>query len=81
MSQTKAAHAGRRSRIAGEIRAELGRQQITQATLAAAIDISPATLSRRLRGDKPFFLEELEDISRFLGLPVSEFTERTDSAA
>lgn len=81
MSQNKGDRTGRRSRIAGEIRAELGRQQRSQAALAAAIGISPSTLTRRLRGDKPFFLEEAQDIARFLGLPLSELTGRTEDAA
>ena len=71
----------RRARIAGEIRAELGRQGKNATQLAAATGISPATLSRRLQGKKPFFLEELEAIAQFLELPLSVFTARTEDAA
>ena len=81
MSQNNEDHTGRRARIAGEIRAELARQNKTASALSKATGISPATLSRRLRGDKPFFLEELEDIARFLDLPLSEITGRTEVAA
>jgi len=64
--------------MAGEIRAELGRQNRSATQLAAATGISPATLSRRLQGKKPFYFEELEVIAQFLGLPLSELTARTD---
>lgn len=74
-------HTERRTRIAGEIRAELGRQNRSVRQLALATGISPATLSRRLQGLKPFYLEELESIARYLGKPVSVFTERTEAAA
>lgn len=71
-------HTERRTRIAGEIRAELGRRNRSARQLAAATGISPATLSRRLQGKKPFDLEELESIAQFLELPLSVFTERTE---
>jgi len=71
----------RRSRIAGEIRAELGRQGKSRHELAAAAGISPATLSRRLQGKKPFYLEELEAIAQFLEIRLSDLTERTEDAA
>lgn len=69
----------RRAEIAGEIRAELARQNKTATQLSVATGISSATLSRRLSGLKPFYLEELEDISRFLGLPAWAFTERAEA--
>ena len=71
----------RRAAIAGEIRAELGRQNLTYTALAAATGISPSTLSRRLVGTKPFLLEELQSIAQFLGIKLSDLTERTDVAA
>ena len=71
----------RRAAIAGEIRAELGRQNLTYTALAAATGITPSTLSRRLIGTKPFLLEELQSIARFLGIKLSDLTERTDEAA
>jgi transcriptional regulator with XRE-family HTH domain len=71
----------RRAKIAGEIRAELARQNLTYTALSAATGIDPSTLSRRLKGDKPFYLEELEKIAQFLGLPLSEFIERTEAVA
>lgn len=71
----------RRSTIAGEIRAELGRQQTSAAQLAAGTRISPAKISRRLAGLEPFYLEELAAIEQFLGLPVGTFAARTEVAA
>lgn len=71
----------RRAKIAGEIRAELARQGKTVPALATATGISPATLRRRLKGVKPFYLEELEEIATFLNLPVSYLAENTERAA
>lgn len=71
----------RRAAIAREIRAELGRQNLTYAALATATGINPSTLSRRLQGNKPFLLEELQSIAEFLKIKLSDLTERTDVAA
>jgi transcriptional regulator with XRE-family HTH domain len=68
----------RRAKLAGEIRAELARQNKSVAALAKAINMDPATLGRRLKGNKPFYFEELEAVSQFLGFRLSEFTARTD---
>lgn len=59
----------RRTRIAGEIRAELARQSKSVAALSEATGISPATLSRRLSGTRPFLFEELEAVASFLDIP------------
>jgi transcriptional regulator with XRE-family HTH domain len=71
----------RRAAIAGEIRAELARQGLTYTACSAATHISPSTLSRRLAGNKPFLHEELQSIAQFLGIKISDLTERTDVAA
>ena len=71
----------RRAAIAGEIRAELARQGLSYTACAAATHISPSTLSRRLAGTKPFLLEEMQSIAQFLGIKLSDLTERTDVAA
>ncbi len=52
---------------AAEIRAELGRQDITQDDLAHRVGMSPSALSRRLAGLQPFELQELEAIAAALG--------------
>lgn len=75
---TQTLHPNRRSALAGEIRAELARQNLTYSALAEATGITPSTISRRLQGVKPFDLDEIHTIAQFLGLKVSELTARTD---
>jgi len=71
----------RRARIAAEVRAELARQKKTKASLSQATGISPDTLRRRLDGVRPFYMDELDSITRFFGIPLVEFISRTDVAA
>lgn len=68
----------RTARLAAEIRAELGRQNKRIPELAAGTGINAATLRRRLQGERPFFLEEVDAIAQFLGFPVSEIVVRSD---
>lgn len=69
----------RRAALAGEIRAELARQDLTATALSKATGITPSTLSRRLDGVTPLLYEEVRAIAQFLGLKVSDLTERTDA--
>jgi len=71
----------RRERVAGEIRAELARQNKSKSALAAHLGISTDTLRRRLDGVRPFFYEEIIGVSSFLDMPVSTLIERTEDAA
>jgi len=66
----------RRISLAAEIRAELGRQRVSIQKLSAGTGISASTLYRRLEGTRPFYVEELEAIGRFLGVPDYELTKR-----
>jgi DNA-binding Xre family transcriptional regulator len=67
----------RRAKVAAEIRAELGRHRLTKVALVNSTGISKDTLRRRLNGDRPFYLEELDAICSFLQVPLSEFLART----
>ena len=69
----------RRARIAAEVRAELARQNKTRASLSQATGISVDTLRRRLDGVRPFYMDELDSITLFLGIPLVEFVARTES--
>lgn len=69
---------GRSERLAGEIRAELGRQRKTVRGLAKHLHIGEVTLWRRMTGVSEFRLDELASVADFLGLSVSELTERTE---
>ena len=66
----------RRSRVAAEVRAEIARQQKSKASVAQAAGISPDSLRRRLDGVYPFYVEEIDAICFFLGIPLGEFMAR-----
>ena len=54
--------------IAGVLRAKAARDQISQTTIAEAIGISQAQVSKYLRGTKAPNVDELEAIAAALGL-------------
>lgn len=57
--------------VAGEVRAEMARQQINQQRVADALGFSRQALSRRITGEVPFDVAELEKIADLLGVPVA----------
>lgn len=58
--------------VAAEVRAQLGRRQLTGVALAAAIGKSEMYVSRRLRGEVPFDLIDVEQAAKFLGVAVAD---------
>jgi uncharacterized protein (DUF2384 family) len=62
--------------VAAEVRAEIARRCTPREDLAKALDVSPATLGRRLAGDLPFTVNEVELVARFFDLPVAAFVIR-----
>lgn len=58
-----------------EIRAEMARQQITQVALAERMGWGGRYLGRRLRGETPLSLGDLEAIARALDVPMAQFTD------
>lgn len=64
--------------LAGEVRAEVARQQIQKSAIAARLGIVPSTLSRKLSGDQPLHTEELEIVATILGLSASELLARAE---
>jgi transcriptional regulator with XRE-family HTH domain len=54
-------------RVAAEVRATMARRRIKQKDLAAAMNMSPQAISRRLSGELPFDLDELAHVARLLG--------------
>jgi transcriptional regulator with XRE-family HTH domain len=67
MTQAAATH-----RVASTIRAELARRRIPQTLVAERLNLSQATVSRRLTGEYPFDVDELEVIAELLGMTPSE---------
>lgn len=56
--------------VAAEIRAELGRQRMSQTELADALGMPVATLRRRLNAEIVIDVNELWAMARALGVPV-----------
>lgn len=66
---------------AAEVRAELARQQISQSRLALALGMTEVSMSRRLRAQTPFDVNELVAIAEFLQVPVSRFLPAPQASA
>lgn len=58
-------------KISSEVRAELARQRLSQAEVATAMGRSQAYLSRRLSGETPFDVDDLDRLTEILGVPVT----------
>jgi transcriptional regulator with XRE-family HTH domain len=56
---------------AGAVRAELARRRVSGRDLARKLGWSPSATARRLSGEKPFDINELQQIASVLDVPVS----------
>lgn len=70
-----------RERVAEEVRALLARKMMTGADLAAAIGRSPMYVSRRVRAEVAFDLDDMERMAGVFGVPVSQLMPPPESAA
>jgi transcriptional regulator with XRE-family HTH domain len=76
-----------RARTAEEIRAVLGRRRMSESALARAIGASQAYVWRRLSGEIPLDLDDLEKIAAALSvdvsalIPISDLIERASTRA
>jgi transcriptional regulator with XRE-family HTH domain len=61
--------------VAATIRAEMARHKCRQQTIADALGLSVASVSRRLSGEQPFELDELATVAELFGLTVSDLIE------
>ncbi|MCR2051480.1 helix-turn-helix domain-containing protein [Actinomyces bowdenii] len=66
--------------LAAEIRAEAARQGITVTALAEQAAISSRSLHRKLRGERPITLPEVQRLAAALGVPLSTLAERAEAA-
>lgn len=57
--------------VAAEIRAELGRQNRSQASFAVALGWGRAYFSRRMTSEIAFTVDEIDKIASELGVPLS----------
>jgi DNA-binding phage protein len=62
----------RRTEVAKALRGEIARQKAARATLAQAAGLTVEQLRRRLRGDRPFNVDEFVALCHALNVPVSE---------
>ncbi len=60
-----------RNAVASEVRALMGRFQVSQTALSQAIGIAQSGLSRRLRGDVPFDVDDIYTIAAYFDVPVT----------
>jgi transcriptional regulator with XRE-family HTH domain len=61
------------TRVAASVRAELARKKITQGQLADALGMTQPAISRRVSGQLPFDVDEIQRIAEFLSVPVTQF--------
>lgn len=59
--------------VAAEIRAELARRRLSARRAAARLGWTQAYLSRRLNGDVPFDVKDIEALAGLLGVPPQQF--------
>jgi len=62
-----------RESVAAEIRAQLARRRLSGRQAAAMLGWTSPYLSRRLTGEVPFDVSDLEAIAGLLGVPVASF--------
>jgi transcriptional regulator with XRE-family HTH domain len=68
-------------RVAAEVRAHLARRQFTGTGLASALGKSEMYVSRRLRGEVPFDLVDIEQAAQYLGVAVADLLPAPERAA
>lgn len=59
-------------RVAAEIRSLLARHRIPQTDVADTLDMSQASVSRRLTGETPLDVNELQAIASRIGVPITD---------
>lgn len=62
--------------VRAQLRAEMARREVTATQLAGRLNVSDMWVSRRLRGNTPIAIDELERIAQALDMPVSVLLER-----
>lgn len=62
-----------RAEAAGALRAEMARQKKTSQDLADYLNISQSSANRRMNGQSPIDLDEVDRLARWLDVPVLYF--------
>jgi transcriptional regulator with XRE-family HTH domain len=81
MSMNFDAHHSLTSRVAAEVRAEMARQKRSGAELGRQLGLSYTTVSKRINGEVPFDIEELEATAAWLGATPVDLLTRAEAAA
>lgn len=68
-----------RAVIAGNVRALMGRQRVTQTRLAADMHLSQPSISRRIGGEKAFSTDELVWLARYFEVEVTDLLDEVRS--
>lgn len=63
----------RRKRVADEVRACIARRGLTRAEVERGIGLSQSALSRKLRGENAFTVDELLSLGKVLDVEPAEF--------
>jgi len=66
--------------IIGELRALMARRRVTQGQLADVLGCSAQSVTRRMKGDKSFTIDELDTIAAYLDVPITAFFTSSDPA-
>ena len=64
--------------VAEEVRAQLARHRVSARRLALRTGWSPMYVSRRLSGQLPFSIADLEHVAEVLVIPVTRLLPRSD---
>jgi len=65
-----------RDEVVGEIRAWMGRRDLSQSDLARALGVAPSWVSKRFAGEVELSLADLFEIASILDVPIGVFFER-----
>lgn len=59
-------------RIGAEVRAWMARRELRQIDVAEVLGVAQKNVSRRIRGDIPFRIDELLTLARFMGITLAQ---------
>lgn len=68
-------------RVARNVRAEIARNGYSQTSFAAKLGRTQTSFSRRMTGEVPFTVDELNEIAQALGVTMSALIEDASEAA
>jgi transcriptional regulator with XRE-family HTH domain len=67
--------------VAAQIRAEMGRQQISASALARILDVDDTWVGRRIRGKSAITIDDLEKFAKALDVPALSFMPAAERVA